>query len=246
MKDLLIIYYHEIVGENEGYSYQKMEVNKFEKQMEYLSANGYQTIFFSQIENNLPNKTVIVSFDDGFRTVYQNAAPIMRRYGIKGNIYLPTHYIGLDEHFMTWPMVKELYDSGAFEMQAHTHNHLDIRNLSENDMREEIEKSNNLFKEYLGYVPKTFCMPFGVYDKRSINTLKSIEAYKYYLGSFYGRCVPEKLGNKILPRIGVSNDDTMEVFADKLNGKYDWKGPLQRLRLTINNLRKERITKYEY
>ena len=246
MNDLLIIYYHEIVEEKDGYSYQKTEVDKFEKQMEYLSVNGYQTLFFSEIENSLPDKAIIVSFDDGFRTVYQNAAPIMCRYGIKGNIYLPTHYMGLDEHFMTWQMVKELYDNGRFEMQAHTHNHIDIRNLSENALREEIEKSHHLFEEYLGYVPNTFCMPFGVYDKRSINTLKSIEAYKYYLGSFYGRCVQKSLENKILPRIGISNDDTMEVFADKLNGKYDWKGSLQRLRLTINNLRGERITKYEY
>lgn len=246
MSELLIIYYHEVVNKNEGFSYQKIEQEKFEGQMAYLADSGYHTLFFSELGKDLPEKSVIVSFDDGFRSVYKNAAPIMRKYGIKGNIYLPTKYIDCDDCFMSWNMVRELYQNGEFEMQAHTHSHVDIRTLSEETMKQEVEKSSQLMNLYLGYTPIAFCMPFGVYDKRSITLLKKVGKYDYYLGSFYGRQSVNNLKGKMLPRIGISNDDSLDMFIRKLNGEYDWKGPLQRLRLGLRNLKKERITNYEY
>ena len=115
MKKLLITYYHEVVKEGEGATYQKIEEEKFEAQMRYLQEQGYTSLFFSELGKPLPEKAVIVSFDDGFRSVYENAAPIMQKYGIKGNIYLPTAYIGNDEKFMDWDMVRALQDKG-FEM----------------------------------------------------------------------------------------------------------------------------------
>lgn len=246
MNKLLVIYYHEVVDKNEGYSYQKIEKDKFEEQMKYLADHGYHTLFFSELGQDLPEKPIIVSFDDGFRTVYENAASIMRNNGIRGNIYLPTKYISCDEHFMTWNMVKELYRNGEFEMQAHTHSHVDIRMLSEETMRKEIEESSQLMSSHLGYTPQAFCMPFGTYDERSIALLKKVGRYDYYLGSFYGRRSKNSLKGNILPRIGISNDDSLELFVKKLNGEYDWKGPLQQLRLFAKNLKKERITNYEY
>lgn len=246
MNKLLVIYYHEVVERNQGYSYQKIEKEKFEEQMKYLADNGYHTLFFSELEKGIPENAVVVSFDDGFRTVYKNAAPIMRKYGIKGNIYIPTAYIGADEHFMTWKMIRELDQAGEFEMQAHTHNHVDIRCLCEQEMKKEIEFSKKLFEENLGYIPKAFCMPFGTYDRKSIKLLKQIGRFDYYLASFYGRLSEKKLKSRIFPRIGISNDDSIEKFIQKLNGKYDWKGPLQRLRLWVKNLKKERIVNYEY
>ena len=243
---LRVIYYHEVVEPSQGFSYQKIEINKFEEQMRFLRDNGYQTLFFSELENPLPEKALIVSFDDGFRTVYEKAAPIMKKYGIKGNIYLPTAYIDTDEHFLTWAMTKELYDNHQFEMQAHTHNHKDIRLLSETEMKEEVDRSNMMFKEHLGYEPIAFCMPFGTYNRKSVKRLRDNSNYKYLLGSHYGMVSQSKMGKVILPRIGISNDDEIYIFRDKLKGKLNWKGPLQKLRLFYKNLKKERIEHYEY
>lgn len=245
-KKLLIIYYHEVVPDGQGYSYQKIEIDKFENQMRFLRDKGYKTLFFSELDRELPDKALIVSFDDGFRTVYENAAPIMQKYNIKGNVYLPTSYIGNDDHFMNWKMVKELTENKQFEMQAHTNTHVDIRTLNENSLRKEISESDKIFLDQLGYKPNTFCMPFGTFDHSSIKLLQSQNRYNYILGSFYGRIHESKLKSCILPRIGISNDDSMKVFEDKLLGKYDWKGPLQIVRLQLHNLKKDRILKYEY
>ncbi len=240
---LTIIYYHEVVKKGEGFSYQKIEEERFEEQMRYLKENGYTSLKFSQLSEPLPEKAVIVSFDDGFKTVYENAAPIMKKYGIQGNVYLPTAYIGKKPQFMDWEMVKSL--EGDFEFQAHTHNHVDIRTLNEEGMRLEILQSDELFKEKLGYMPKAFCMPFGTYDRVSKRILKGVDRYDYLLGSYYGS-VKKNTHGKVLPRIGISNDDTIEVFERKLKGKLDYKGKLQRFRLWLHNLKKDRITEYIY
>ena len=243
-KKLKVLYYHEVVEKGQGFSYQKIEKEAFEHQMAYLQAEGYETLYFSDLDKPLPAKVVIVSFDDGFRSVYENAAPIMEKYGIKGNVYLPTGYIGNDPHFMDWDMVQKLQE-GSFEMQAHTHNHVDVRTLDEQALQEQIQASDELFREKLGYLPRAFCLPFGTYDSASIKKIRNTGRYDYILGSYYGNL---QIGKKdrVLPRIGISNDDTMEDFAAKLQGKRNWKGPLQRLRLWLKNLKKERITNYEY
>lgn len=245
MKKLVIIYYHEIVEQGEGYSYQKLEKDFFEQQMKYLHDQGYKSLYFSELNDSVPDKSIIVSFDDGFKSVYQNAYPIMKKYHIKGNVYLPTKFIDNDSHFMTWKMVKELSSNG-FEMQAHTHNHLDIRTLSKEKMKKEINESNLLFQKHLQYIPQAFCMPYGAFNSKSIRLLKNIGKYEYILGSYYGRVNEKEVNNKVLPRIGISNDDSLTIFEKKIKGKYDWKGFIQRVRLLFQNLKKETISHYDY
>ena len=244
MGKLTVLYYHEVVEKSHGNSYQKIEKEKFAQQMAYLQEQGYKTLYFSDLEKPLPKKAVIVSFDDGFRSVYENAAPIMEKYGIRGNVYLPTGYIGNDPHFMDWAMVAELQGRG-FEMQAHTHNHVDVRTLDDKGLQEQIEASDKAFREKLGFLPRAFCLPFGAYDRVSVKRLKKSGRYEYILGSYCGNLRKTRKG-RVLPRIGISNDDTIEEFEALLQGKRNWKGLLQRLRLSLRNLKKERITHYDY
>ena len=187
MAKLIITYYHEVVENGQGRSYQLIDEEKFESQMRYLKENGYTSLFFSQLDKPLPKKSVIVSFDDGFLSVYKKAAPIMAKYGVKGNVYLPTAYIGNDEKFMTWAQVKELQESGLFEMQAHTHNHIDVRAKDEKELLEEVSVSNGYFEKELGYVPVAVCLPFGAYDKRSVKVLKKAERINTFWARFMER-----------------------------------------------------------
>jgi peptidoglycan/xylan/chitin deacetylase (PgdA/CDA1 family) len=246
MSKLTIIYYHEVVEKGQGSSYQKIEKDKFENQMRFLKENGYESLFFSELEKPLPKKAVIVSFDDGFKSVFERAYPIMQKYGIKGNVYLPTAFVGENEHFMTWDMIKELTENG-FEMQAHTHNHVDIRTLDSEKMDSEINLSEKVFLDKLNKLPNSICLPFGTYDQKSLKLLKKSKKYKYVLGSFYGqvgKCKLKKGG--LLARVGISDLDSIEVFENKLKGKFNWKGPLQRLRLKISSMKGQRIEKYDF
>ncbi|MCR5665029.1 MAG: polysaccharide deacetylase family protein [Oscillospiraceae bacterium] len=245
MTRIPIIYYHNVVKED-GFSYQRITADHFEGQMRYIAEHGYRTLFFSELEQPLPERPLIVSFDDGFRSVFENAAPILHEYSIRSNIYLPTAYIGQDSHFMDWDMVRKLRDSGEFEMQAHTHTHADIRTMSAAQLSEEIADSDRLFREELGSVPQAFCMPFGVWNYASLKRLKNEGRYRYLLGSHYGRALLNGREPMLLPRIGISQDDNLDVFRGKISGRYDWKGPLQLARLMAGNLRGARITEYTY
>lgn len=246
MKKLIIIYYHDIVENGKGYSYQKVEKEHFENQMKYLKEHGYQTILFEDMEKFLPEKAVLVTFDDGFQSVYKNAVPIMQKYNIKGNIFLPTKYIEeQNPHFMTWKMLKGLCETGQFSVAAHTHDHVDIRTLDDASMKRQIRKSEELLETRLNVYVNSFCMPYGKYDKKSIKLLKKNGNYKFVFASFYGHVGEKNLRNKLLPRIGISNEDSLDIFEKKLQGKMNWKGPIQKLRLKIANLKGERIKQYD-
>lgn len=246
MKELIVIYYHDIVEAGNGYSYQRVEKNKFNEQMKYLKENGYTSILFEDMNKPLPPKAILITFDDGFRTVYDVAVPIMRKYGMKANVFLPTKYVEEQHpHFMTWDMLKELCMAGDFSVAAHTHTHADIRSLNDATMKLEIEKSNQLLHDRLNIRTRSFCMPYGKYDKRSIETLKRYSEYMYIFASFYGKAKENKMAEKLLPRIGISNEDSVDVFEDKLLGKLNWKGIIQKSRLFVANCKGERITQYD-
>lgn len=246
MGKLVIIYYHDIVEAGKGYSYQRVEVEQFEQQMKYLKEEGYVSLLFEDLGQALPEKSVLITFDDGFRTVYEHAAPIMEKYGMKGNVFLPTKFIEEKHpHFMTWDMLRELCDGGAFSVAAHTHNHVDIRTLNGGAMREEIERSNLLIQQRLGIITESFCMPYGKYDRRSIRLLKRSFPYRYIFACHYGHASCKHMGRRLLPRIGISNDDSMEIFQKKMNGGLNWKGIFQKVRLIAENMKRERILQYD-
>ena len=93
MSRLVVIYYHSIVEEGKGYSYQRVEKKNFNLQMKYLKEHGYRTLLFEELIPPIPERAVLVTFDDGFRTIYDYAVSIMDKYEIKGNIFLPTKYV---------------------------------------------------------------------------------------------------------------------------------------------------------
>ena len=145
---------------------------------------------------------------------------------------------------MTWTMLKSLCDLGKFSVAAHTHDHVDIRTLDAETMNLQIQQSAGLLEKRLGMYANGFCMPYGKYDYKSIENLKKSGKYKFIFASFYGHAKENNLMSHLLPRIGISNDDSLEVFEKKLQGKLNWKGPIQRLRLKLENWKGERIIQY--
>lgn len=246
MSKLTIIYYHDIVEDGLGIGYQKVEVSNFEKQMKFLAEERYHTLLFEELNGSIPEKSVLVTFDDGFRSIYEKAVPIMEKYNIKGNVFLPTKYVDENHsHFMTWEMLKELCNKRMFSVAAHTHTHVDIRTLDDEKMKSEIEANNGEILQKLGIKTKSFCMPYGKYDPASIERIRKCGDYDFVYASFYGQIVSKKMRNSVIPRIGISNDDSIKVFEKKIKGKKNWKGPLQRIRLKVENLKGERITQYD-
>lgn len=95
-KEIRILFYHSIDNSGSAIS---TSVETFERQMVYLKKEGYHTILLSDYVNNIYQKNVpfkklvLITFDDGFKSTYLHAFPILKRYGFIATIFLTTDYI---------------------------------------------------------------------------------------------------------------------------------------------------------
>jgi len=143
-----IIYYHDIV-EDQGYSLQKTNFTVFKEQMIYLSENNYNTLLFSEVGNftdkKLANKkNVMITFDDGYRSNYELAFPLMKELGLKFNIFIcPKMIENKHPEYLSKDMLDEMYKSGLVEFGSHTYSHVDASLSTEEELLGEIKKYLN-------------------------------------------------------------------------------------------------------
>ncbi|TCK01473.1 polysaccharide deacetylase [Volucribacter psittacicida] len=113
--------YHHINPENNLHG---VFIQDFQQQMEKIK--GYQTFTFQQViakNYQLPANSILITFDDGYRSNYELAYPILKQFNLKATIFLNTKYIDIDENYLTWQQIQEMYQSGLIDFQLHTHSH---------------------------------------------------------------------------------------------------------------------------
>ena len=111
--------------------------SQFDKQMRWLSENNYQTVTLSELARwregmgELPPKPVVITFDDGDRSVLEHAWPVLDRYGFNASFFVVTGKVGkswkgVDN--LSWAELRQMHDSGTFDIQSHTHDlHYKVR-----------------------------------------------------------------------------------------------------------------------
>lgn len=200
---LPIIMYHGL-SENETRRNQYMIApTYFEQDLKYLSDNGYTAIFLSELvdhfENGtaLPEKPIILTFDDGYLNNYTYAYPLLQKYNMKAVI----SPIGLsaddaeNEEYRsplwsqcTWDQLREMSDSGLVEIQNHTYNLHKLnggakgaaaKSGESNDeyrkrLSEDIITANNKITEKIGITPCAFVYPFGAKSETTEAILRSL------------------------------------------------------------------------
>jgi len=116
-----------ILDDNEVWT---QTVDSFEKQMEYLHANDYRTVTLDELTAwqagriKLPKKSVAITFDDGDRSVYEHAYPVLEKYGFNATFFVVTSKVGTDWEGINglyWPELREMADSGVFKIESHSH-----------------------------------------------------------------------------------------------------------------------------
>ena len=138
---------------------------KFEEQMKLLRDWEYAVIpidlLIKSIKEgaDLPARPVILTFDDGDISVYENAFPIMQKYGLTGVVYIVGNYMN-QPGYMSAEQIKELAGAG-WEVGSHSMNHRDLRKLDLNSQRYEIVESRKLLQKATGASVDTFAYPFG-------------------------------------------------------------------------------------
>lgn len=157
----------------------------FEAQMAFLAQNGYTVIPFSRLEaylkgdRPLPRKSVVVSIDDGYRSTYEIAYPILARHGFVATLFLYSDFVGARDA-LTWAQMREMQESKVIEIQPHskTHANLALRLAGESDaqyrerIRREVETPANAIQDRLAVASTTFAYPYGDVNEVVIDALK--------------------------------------------------------------------------
>jgi peptidoglycan/xylan/chitin deacetylase (PgdA/CDA1 family) len=162
-----------------------MPAKTFERQMQYLKENGYHVITaedlvaFLGYRQGLPQKSVLITMDDGYRSVYNIAYPILKKYGFKATLFIYTSFVGVSKMAITWDQLKEMQTNG-FTIGSHTIYHSDLTNPKAGEseqehiarLKEELNGSKKIIDHKLDQDTYFLAYPFGYYDQRSIQMAK--------------------------------------------------------------------------
>ena len=158
----------------------------FRAQMQFLRDNGYTPIPVSLLVKAidfgapLPEKPVVISFDDGDITIYTAAFPIMKEFGYVGVNYLVGNRLGSDG-FLSVDQIKEMIAAG-WEVGSHSMTHSDLTQSGEVEW--ELTQSKANLEEKLGVKVDTFAYPFGTFSSEIINEVSKIYSAGMGLGVF--------------------------------------------------------------
>ena len=146
----------------------------FEAQMRFLREKGYRVITlddlfeFLQFRRQIPARSVVITFDDGWRSVYDLAWPILKKYGYPATLFVYTDLIVGSTETLSWEQVRELSRNG-FDIQCHskTHRYLGRKERKESfrdyfeAVRKEIAESSRIIRKHTGREVKYLAYPYG-------------------------------------------------------------------------------------
>jgi peptidoglycan/xylan/chitin deacetylase (PgdA/CDA1 family) len=162
-------------------------VGLFNQQMRYLKENGYRVITMSQLldflqyRHALPKRSVVITLDDGSRSAYDIAFPILKKYGFAATLFIPTNFVETSKDVITWNQLREMNAEG-FEIGSHTLSHCDLtkKKEGENDkayikrIKRELVISKQIIDKKLGQDSVYLAYPFGSYNQKVVGICKRV------------------------------------------------------------------------
>lgn len=152
--------------------------NVFSSQMAYLAQSGYTTITLEILaealinKKPLPNKSIILTFDDGYEDFYTYAYPVIKQHNLKANLMLSTGLVN-NPDYLNWGQVKEMASSTNIKIYNHTWSHRNLAGASTEKIALEISRAQQQLQDQIGVKSTIFAYPYGGYSDKVINYLKS-------------------------------------------------------------------------
>jgi len=151
----------------------------FVEQMHILHGLGREVISLGQVPRECAHRrredAVVITFDDGFRNVYQHALPVLQRYGFPATVFLVTDYCEKtnswpsqpasikQQPLLRWSEVREMSQAGV-AFGSHTRTHPDLTRLGSQKAAEELAGSKQVIEDATGQPADAFAYPYGAYD----------------------------------------------------------------------------------
>ncbi|SFV60498.1 Polysaccharide deacetylase [hydrothermal vent metagenome] len=177
----VILQYHRF--DDERYPSTNISMKLFTQQIEYLIQYNYNILPLSKVvrflrENrSLPDKTVVITIDDAYKTVYTKAYPLLKKHHLPYTVFVNTMPIEhRSKNYLSWDEMREMGKHGAeFANHSYSHPYLVRKRF---DMTQEIQKAQEKLEKELGdrvcSEPKMFAYPFGEYDKKLMDLVAKL------------------------------------------------------------------------
>ena len=180
-----VLMYHSIIKENHpaGRNPFRLPVGQFRAQLEWLDRRGFTAITFDDYRLfregilNLPKKPVILTFDDGYHDVYENAFPLLQEYGMRAVIFVlgdrrtnsnvwDVNGTTSDAPLMTDREIIEMHQA-RFEIGAHSHSHVRLTEIPKEAAWKEISYSRMEIEGLLNKPVRSFAYPYGCVNEET-------------------------------------------------------------------------------
>jgi len=152
---------------------------QFDDHLRYLSTAGYHVITLDDLlyaltlGRPLPEKPVILTFDDGYEDNYLYAFPLLQKYGMVGEFFIITDFVNQARPgYMTWAQIEEMARAGQ-RFGSHSRDHPDLRGKSVDYLVWQALGGMEAIQEHLGYHPRWISYPSGKYDDQTIAVYRS-------------------------------------------------------------------------
>lgn len=222
-----ILTYHNIVDKIEDNPATTVNIStkKFESQIKWLSKHGYKSLTMDELYNwktknkKIPRKSVLITFDDGWKSYYEKAIPILEKYNMKSSVFVIFKYSENSTNqnsniYMNFNDIKDIIENHK-DMQILSHSY----NLHEKEKADSknYELYNNDIKEVskLGYNIKYYAYPFGHSNNSYIDALKDNGYKMAFTFGPYANCKKNSDNYKI-PRVGLFESTKDWKFKLKL------------------------------
>lgn len=226
LRAAVIIQYHHVDDDTPPVT--SVTLQQFSEHMQYLADNDFTVWSLAEIihalknKNPLPDKVIAITFDDGYKSVLNNAVPLLRKHDFPYTIFINTARIGHSQEFMSWKQLNQLRQEGA-SIANHTtvHSHLVRQRDNESYLQwrkrieKEITQAETVIKRKLGTSPGLLAYPYGEYNStiRLIARTHGLTGFAQHSGAFNHR-----VDWQAVPRFAFNQTYAeMQGFADKVN-----------------------------
>ena len=191
--------------EENKYPSTNIKIKDFKRHLDLIEQNDFNFIshkeFVDAINSKNLDRKILLTIDDGFKSFYENAWPILKQRKIPFIIFINTETIG-SNGYMDWSEIKEISSFEFVHIGNHSHTHDYLVDKSDKEIEDDLKTSINIFKEKLNHETKFFAYPFGEYKNSYIEIVKNL-GFEYGFGQHSG--VMDKTKSKYeLPRFPIN------------------------------------------
>jgi peptidoglycan/xylan/chitin deacetylase (PgdA/CDA1 family) len=176
----ILVYHHIRLTSDGSRGLRRMTVTAevFGQQMKFLQDSGYHVITFSDLADyfeqgrELPTLPVIITFDDGWVTQYENALPFLSKYRFPATFFVVTNYIG-HPGFISWPQLQTLLTEGM-KIGSHSLSHPRLAKIADPTLLwDQIYNSKVILESQLEVPVAVFAYPYGSYNTTAVDMVKA-------------------------------------------------------------------------